>query len=977
MSEAYDDEFENVSDTDEHSRQSSRPVQAAAVPVPVPVAAVVPVPVPLPVASASNKSEADRAVEAALESGMWKKQFDAGSQKHYYFHVLSKATTWDLAKELGFGPKKHPALSVVTSDASSIVSPQDTPIMLKLPERFRSSSVVDERSKSPDIDDEDGTPVKKDAGGGKNFEKLTRFQAFGSISAAATTEDDGEDGVKADSLTSEPSAARGGDFMRAAAAREGFKQALKKPADERSVSFVKGSDANDGGSESVTSDVRDPAQGKFGGFTAFRAFSSGEVRSSHGSATEGAAVDEQRLAAPSKPSDEDSSSLFSTASQAIAKRVSPAVDPSTGNPPAPQQSITPTVLAPMGTAPPTASLAPPPERTAISPTTSVPQAAQLPKPFASYVVPATRTDEQPAWANRAAISGMGPSLVPDRGLGAAAVNAAAPTDSKILEIRETTEAVERLVRAFAHLRGVEPSVSAGERAAALVAEAGARGLHHVHGRMKSTSRTITTSDDPTMANSFSAARRRAEKSILLQQEVGGGDIGIHRMHEEMLESVIVDCVLDMMSNDFQRRSMPSKRPKSVKETQPFGSAQPARTVESFHETVTVDQYRRFTDPRADSGTSWKQGASTSRIERYDPYQVFESPFTTWRSPHGTSALGEGEQSLATLAHEALNKYVLRHLVLGTLHPPLVRLMLVDLMSACMDAGLRCFGTDDLSPATVPLVLIRFDGAEKDIPLATQVCHALPLEVVDSQHSADFVSAGGGEGGKVEPASLRRVFRLEHWVSRVHMWTIVKALQAALRQAEAIDADAYRTFKASNGHQRDVGLDADNQVFIPQERCLFSVLSVPGHQDPLSSDVQQRGGMSSSVPAVREAIDSPLSALVESVATTLPQHPLFDVREIDLVSALDQRECTVETIQELVNDVDIRRALEKRAAQKLLARALKRKEDNGNGASARRGERDRREEQLRILREAEERASRMVDEIRAEMASSSAPTKPKR
>jgi methyl coenzyme M reductase subunit C-like uncharacterized protein (methanogenesis marker protein 7) len=78
---------------------------------------------------------------------------------------------------------------------------------------------------------------------------------------------------------------------------------------------------------------------------------------------------------------------------------------------------------------------------------------------------------------------------------------------------------------------------------------------------------------------------------------------------------------------------------------------------------------------------------------------------------------------------------------------------------------------------------------------------------------------------------------------------------------------------------------------------------------------------------------------------------------------------VETIEELLQDADIRRALEKRASQKLLARALKRKEDNGNGATNRQAERDRREEQLRILREAEDRASKMVEEIRAEMAAS--------
>lgn len=1047
----YEDEFENASD-EENSRSKQPPPVAAtvkfpatavAVPVPVPVPVAVPVPVPVastkapipaPINVASpvaQKTEAERAVEAALDSGMWKKQFDAGSQKHYYFHVLTKATTWNLAEELGFGEKKVPSLALGfgSDTGSTIVSPQENPILLKLPAKFRSNSMFGDepaRSASPEAD-EGSSPGVKDDGGGKQFQQLSRFQAFGSVSPAGGTDDGAGDEVKADSLTSSPTAVRSETHRAAAAAREGFRQAVKHQPEATvtrpSVSFAFGA----GGSESAVSDPReDPADGKgaFGEFAVFKAFNSDQFAGSvsgTGNAEEAEkrqssqflaaakqptkAADAQPTKSADKGNSDDSSSAFSTASQAIAKRV---VTPTTVDPKelpsaktagqegpatnnhaqkrAPltlQTTLSPTSPIPAVYVAPMATISPGVTPAAVNPQQK-PSVFSVPQ-FSTYVVPTTR-HEEPNMMPPIAIGSQ--PLVPDRGFGAASTTTAVANppavDSKLIELRETTEAVERLVRAFAHLRGVEPSQSAAERAASYVAEAGARGLHQTQfNSRKSAARTLTTSEDRTNTNDLLSSRRRAEHQFLMRGNDDLGDLGIHRMHEEMLETTIVDCVLDMMANDFQRRVMPKKRAATSTAASSSSLPYPARLErESIsHETVTIDQYRRFTDPNADAslrGGTWKQSATTG-LTRHDPYQVFESPFTTWRSPHGSSGLGEGEQSLATLAHEALNKYVLRHLVLGTLHPPLVRLMLVDLMSACMDAALRCFGSDDLSPASVPMVLLRFDGAEKDVALATQICHALPLEVIDTADTARASSTG---------SSRRRVFRVEHWVCRIHMLTIVKALQSALRQAEAIDADAYRTFKASRANSSKRSpcsalQDGDNEVFIPQERCLFSVFTDPDAHASASSEVPQTA--SSAVPAsggsttknssqLREAIEAPLSAIVESIASILPTHPVFDVRESEYVGDIDQRECVVETIGELLQDVDIRRALEKRASQKLLARALKRKEDNGNGSATRQGERDRREEQLRILREAEDRASKMVEEIRAEMAASNRNTK---
>ena len=47
---------------------------------------------------------APNAVEQALASGIWKRQYDATSGKHYYYHVLTRKTTWDLYQELGVQP---------------------------------------------------------------------------------------------------------------------------------------------------------------------------------------------------------------------------------------------------------------------------------------------------------------------------------------------------------------------------------------------------------------------------------------------------------------------------------------------------------------------------------------------------------------------------------------------------------------------------------------------------------------------------------------------------------------------------------------------------------------------------------------------------------------------------------------------------------------------------------------------------------
>ena len=49
-------------------------------------------------------AHANDPVAAAIASGVWVKQFDAGSGKYYYFHALTRKTTWDLERELGVKP---------------------------------------------------------------------------------------------------------------------------------------------------------------------------------------------------------------------------------------------------------------------------------------------------------------------------------------------------------------------------------------------------------------------------------------------------------------------------------------------------------------------------------------------------------------------------------------------------------------------------------------------------------------------------------------------------------------------------------------------------------------------------------------------------------------------------------------------------------------------------------------------------------
>ena len=844
MDTSYVDEFENASsDEGDHSNPAAVAASSSAVMITPPLEQQQQQQQQA-FSSAKGSPTANetkvKAIEDALALGIWKAVKDESSGKTYYYHTISQKTTWDLEKELlgvttgaaASAPTSSPTLT--TLPAASATSSGKPPLPSSRPSLLAGSLgasegpagvrvSVDTTTSSADADTAGEELHEHDTDGKPMFKKLTNYVAFGSFAAASSTTDDETTSAVADdphrssggvrtsydsaAFLAEKGAARGGSGTASAAHTEDAvvtSTAAAFPSGGRLRARYAADDENPFSSPTKAADLLGKTS------PAPAAKSSTPVPATNKDSSE-----------------EESSSAFSTLSEVAAKAVPPLnIQPASISAPlsrtATPLQVTPTTATPV------------PTQEAGGSTAAGGQLTFTFKPYDPF------SSAQPA-AGAPSLLGGGlrstttpvsfsslPAVVPSLASNVVSANAAQPlasqpvasapnktpaVDAKVLELRETTDAVERLVRAFVTLRGhdaaanVAPDIDYHRTMIGFGFEQTALPNHRQFGN---------AANERTSAPSFTNAQR--ERRMLLEAEsrlAGRGldqAIAAEAIQERLLEEEMCDVVLSLMvtnaasharfhpSREQQQQQGPSSSSRKTNPLKPLTGKTTLRHPLAQiipQETVTVSAWRGYTQERAAS-TSYGRGATAARAGGL--HEAFSM------DPTSLAALSTAPRhELEQLIVSSLDKYVVNRVASKKIPNALGKVVLIDLADVMTEIILERFHGGDCSNkvfASGGPVFVQYDGPSQLEPavkeFALSAIHALPFEDIDGPPLDEASSSSS------TMRHTRRRFRLDHWVSRENALVTLHALHATLRRLEQLSSDGYESFSNLGNEKRSGG-----------------------------------------------------------------------------------------------------------------------------------------------------------------------------
>ncbi|RNF17834.1 uncharacterized protein Tco025E_04741 [Trypanosoma conorhini] len=497
-------------------------------------------------------------------------------------------------------------------------------------------------------------------------------------------------------------------------------------------------------------------------------------------------------------------------------------------------------------------------------------------------------------------------------------------DPKIVELRETSEAVERLVRAFALLRGHVAASSPDPLADAKAAYATKdteqlSSLRQQHGvgdaatvRMRHTSSRRPYLSRPKPAD----AAQDANETAALQ------------LNEAAVEDAIMCLVMELMQRDAK---------------QPFENNIERKAIHPSLEVVGMDNFQAAppSKPHRVRGTVTKELAS---------FSVFEGGMQAF-APGDTDA----SDSLYNSVFQALQKYVWAHVAastrLASSHFPPVSahfawVLQLDLLLVCMQALESRFAGDRAGTRDGSAVLIQYEGSREAEPLARNAAHCLPFEALDARRRE------------------KPVFRLEYWVTKEKLWTVVEALTASIREGVVARSDGYRAFSS----EYDEELRIDPNALLPTRVPLFSLVAPqrlgaaeeeerhdlrkgPTRKEEEESSTNFFHIHPKTLESLAHAVSTAGTELLEADVRTAGKRTHYAQRYQDATAAVTEAVC------ELLGDAGIRAAVQRRATAKLTELAKRREADNTVS---------RQEKERRLIEAAEEEAERVVQRILQEM-----------
>eukprot|EP00796_Vickermania_ingenoplastis_P000905 gene905-532_t len=486
---------------------------------------------------------------------------------------------------------------------------------------------------------------------------------------------------------------------------------------------------------------------------------------------------------------------------------------------------------------------------------------------------------------------------------------------RIEELRETSHAVERLVHAFAALKS-RPAPPAPPNLSNHTTEH--RDATPMH-KIGAASTVRTRSNQPVAA---AAPRPSSAAAAPATSDERAATLA----NEKILEDALGDCILSMMA---ERRSGPT----SARVLRPSTHRRPARLC------VSADEFSSL------GGCAGPAGARRGGVfPRAGHLSVFDGEMSAF-APPGDDESADAAVQLRRSIETALEKYLWARVA----HPPgspeaasrhqLSKLvpfvtphvawaLLLDAMAACCRMAESSFsaGSPD-GPCSYP-VLVRYDGPAALEEVARAVLHCLPFEALSS--AGDAATAEG------EAARKRRtIFRLEYWVTRPRLFTVVEAIHASLRHHLVTYANELH-YSPFNDETEAICIA--NGV-VPSHTAYFCLVPTPReagtaappsgparryHKGEATPSAARDGSSSDPDVGLGEAATERLAHVVASLATDMLRKKDSGVPEELLqathrVTAADfPLLCTfvAETASELFEDVAIRAALERRAAQKL-------------------------------------------------------------
>jgi hypothetical protein len=791
------DDFEEDSDEPTPEKQPAKRHQ------PAPTAAMV----------TAKPGSVNELVERALASGQWRKQHDAGSNKYYYYNVLTRRTTWDLAKELAPTSDLPPPISA-DPNASLPTTPFEPGAdsfrmglpSLQLEGSFGGSSAVGAKpsaqaqrkpaaaaaaaapAAAPDTDEEEDDATARDniirrgghvpiasgtagggGGGGNLFHSVAKYKAFESGSegeGASRRQSDGSSVIPLKRVSVDGSAQQPPHSL--------------SPARNDSISTPAAVTAPEGKKAEVP--AKQPA-----------VKSPGAAPTAAADAPTASVAAKPAVAAAARRPTFDTDSDFSTASQMVAKvkqEQQTKVEVVAAPPPAAAAAPTTThpslqtmqALSTTHTGPPSAAVYQPLSAPSGPSLTHHHQVGPQSHPFAAVpsttmtaAVPHMQSLAHP-YAHRTPSSQFATGQPMSRADASAGPPQQQSSSAARGPLQDASEALENLVRAYAHLRHPDSGGDRGARVEQRIADAvrlaladdfgddeGAQGRTHQRHRESSRGRVTHLLQQHRESVRGNALWGRATQQPARIRGASNADGA-----EDQVESAILDVVLGLYSE---------------------------HGLVATHPTTISRAKGRHSDPEPTA----------------TPY-VLDVPAI---APFGTSALGDltatdlREGSVQELVAASLDKYVVslvkkvartaskQH---AQAFAAAVRVVLLDaggavqsLATAAVRSGVTDFRVP-LPPASVCLIARRLPyGDEALSRIVAQVLHCLPLERLDASDAGSASTASGGVA-----------YRLEFWVGVSHLWDLAAALTATCRAVDLTMSDSYAVFaeRPTNTVDRD-------------------------------------------------------------------------------------------------------------------------------------------------------------------------------
>lgn len=328
------------------------------------------------------------------------------------------------------------------------------------------------------------------------------------------------------------------------------------------------------------------------------------------------------------------------------------------------------------------------------------------------------------------------------------------------ELRETSLAVERLVTAFASLRGhapPPPPTSSSPTAAPLPSKT-------VEGRDSTTAHCVgaasslrTTTVRP-LRHEMALQRKQQPQADPGNEEWAAASAANTLILEESLQQ----CVLALMAERAAgegRTDAPRQRSMMTKTASPTGR---------YHMSVAADDFL-VGQPAKPPGM---RRAGRSRYTSSHHLSVFDGEMSALAPERFSDDSADADTVLQKGIEDALNKYVWQRVAwpssdgLKSLAEPLssdvVFVMLLDVIGLCQAILEHGFSSDGSSTSVDAPVLVQYVGPTSLQSLARTILHCLPFEALTNQKNE------------------KTIFRLEYWVSRERVLSVANAVNGSLR-----------------------------------------------------------------------------------------------------------------------------------------------------------------------------------------------------